>query len=157
MLGIISQHSWCFCMWYLHAWTLFWKYWSVLERCMVLFQCWCWWVGNVESLFLCRDTNSERGSEMNHAEAVQNEKVLVGACACKAAGKRSGSDLIRVLRWGSLVVCSRFILTWGRRESASKLTGAELETTWVVFRLLRHGRSTSVCSPTCCRAMELLM
>lgn len=106
ILGIISQHSWCFCMWYLHALTLFWKYWSVLERCMVLFKCWCWWVGNVESLFICRDTNSEREreSEMNHVEAVQNEKILVGAFAYEAAGKRSGSDLILVLCWCSPIV-----------------------------------------------------
>lgn len=49
----------------------------------------------------------ERESEMNHAEAVQNEKILVGAFAYKAAGKRSGSDPVLVLRW-----CSPILLLW---------------------------------------------
>lgn len=105
ILGIISQHSWCFCMWYLHALTLFWKYWSVLERCMVLLSA---GAGELEMLEVCLyaeiRTWRERESEMNHAEAVQNERIWVGASAYEAAGKRSGSDLVLVLRWCSPIV-----------------------------------------------------
>ena len=44
---------------------------------------------------------------MNHAEAVQNEKILVGPFAYEAAGRRCCSDLVLVLRW-----CSPIVLLW---------------------------------------------
>lgn len=40
----------------------------------------------------------ERESEMNHAEAVQNEKILIGAFAYQAVGERSALDRL-VLCW----------------------------------------------------------
>lgn len=52
-------------------------------------------------------TRRERESGMNHAEGVQNEKILAGAFAYKAAGEGSGSDLVLVLRW-----CSPIVLLW---------------------------------------------
>lgn len=58
-------------------------------------------------LYAEMQTRRERESEMSHAEAVQNEKVLVGAFAYDAAGKTSGSDLVPVLRW-----CSPIVLLW---------------------------------------------
>ncbi|PKU28026.1 hypothetical protein llap_21670 [Limosa lapponica baueri] len=49
----------------------------------------------------------ERESEMNRAEAFRNERILVGASAYEAAGKRSGSDLVLVLHWCSPIVLLR--------------------------------------------------
>ena len=54
-----------------------------------------------------RERERKREIEVNHAEAIQNEKMLVGVFAYKAAGKRSGSDLILVLRW-----CCPIVLLW---------------------------------------------
>lgn len=48
----------------------------------------------------------ERESETNHAEAVQNEKILIGAFAHKAVGERSALDLL-VLCW-----CGPIVLLW---------------------------------------------
>lgn len=58
-------------------------------------------------VYMQRYKLGERKSEMNHAEAVHDEKILVGALAYEAAGKRSGSDLVLVLR-----CCSPIVLLW---------------------------------------------
>lgn len=92
---------------------------------------------------------------MNHAEAVQNEKMLGGAFACEVAGNGAGSDLVLVLCW-----CSPVVLLWiyfNTREKRISLKAGTCRAggAGVVLRLLQRGRSTSACSPACRRAVEL--
>lgn len=123
ILGIISQHSCWFSVCLIFACIdAFWKYWSVFERCMMLFKCWSllsWKYWNF--VYMQRYKLRERESEMNHAEAVQNEKILIGALAYKAVGEKSALDLL-VLCW-----CGPIVLLWvsskSREGGVSPLAG----------------------------------